>query len=78
VFAALKLSLAFAIQHGFIAVLVFCGAIVLASFFLNDVPMKQQTGELPDEAERCRRAGKIYPAFSDESMNRHDIALLAL
>lgn len=41
VFASLKLSLAFAIQHGFIAVLVFSGAILVATFFLKDVPMTQ-------------------------------------
>ena len=41
VFAALKLSLSFAIQHGFIAVLVICGAIVLATFFLDDVPQME-------------------------------------
>jgi hypothetical protein len=58
VFAALKLSLAFAIQHGFIAVLVFCGAIVLATFFLKDVPMTQQSGESPDEAEAALERGK--------------------
>jgi EmrB/QacA subfamily drug resistance transporter len=50
VFAALKLSLAFAIQHGLIAVLVFCGAIILASFFLKDIPMTQQSSEVSDEA----------------------------
>ena len=51
VFAALKLSLAFAIQHGFIAVLVCCGAIIVATFFLKDVPMAQQGGEVSDETE---------------------------
>src|SRR6266849_5012401 len=50
VFAALKLSLAFAIQHGLIAVLVFCGAIIVATFFLKDIPMTQQPGEAPGEA----------------------------
>ena len=50
VFAALKLSLAFAIQHGFIAVLVFCGAVIVATFFLKDIPMTQQPGEAPGEA----------------------------
>src|SRR6266516_1403865 len=50
VFEALRLSLAFAIQHGLVAVLVFCGAIILATFFLKDIPMAQQTGEVPDEA----------------------------
>jgi EmrB/QacA subfamily drug resistance transporter len=51
VFAALKLSLAFAIQHGLIAVLVFCGAIIVATFFLKDLPMTQQSGETSNEAE---------------------------
>jgi len=50
VFAALRLSLAFAIQHGLIAVLVFCGAIILATFFLKDIPMAQQSSETSDEA----------------------------
>jgi EmrB/QacA subfamily drug resistance transporter len=49
VFAALKLSLAFAIQHGLIAVLIMCEAIILATFFLKDVPMVQQSSEAPGE-----------------------------
>ncbi len=58
VFAALKLSLAFAIQHGLIAVLVFCGAIIVATFFLKDIPMTGQpdtsvdgTGEETEDVE---------------------------
>ena len=51
VFAALKLSLAYAVQHGFIAVLVICGVIIVATFFLKDVPMIQQPGEATDETE---------------------------
>ena len=50
-FGALKLSLAYAIQHGFIAVLVFCGAIIVATFFLKDIPMAEQSSETPVEAE---------------------------
>src|SRR5258707_15729735 len=46
VFAALKLSLAFAIQHGFIAVLVFCGVIIVATFFLNDVPQYNASADM--------------------------------
>jgi EmrB/QacA subfamily drug resistance transporter len=42
VFAALQLSLAVAIQHGFVTVLVFCGGVLLASFFLKDVPLSKQ------------------------------------
>src|SRR6266480_7577131 len=49
VFEALRLSLAVAIQHGFIAVLVFCGATILAAFFLKDLPMSQQSSEASDE-----------------------------
>ena len=49
VFAALKLSLAFAIQHGLMAVLVFCGATIVATFFLKDIPMTQQSGDAPGE-----------------------------
>src|SRR2546421_3705913 len=49
VFEALRLSLAVAIQHGFIAVLVFCAATILAAFFLKDVPMVQQSSEAFDE-----------------------------
>ncbi|HLJ34177.1 MAG TPA: MDR family MFS transporter [Ktedonobacteraceae bacterium] len=50
VFAALKLSLAFAIQHGLIAVLVFSVAMIVATFFLKDVPMTNQPDTLADEA----------------------------
>src|SRR2546421_12158801 len=50
VFAALRLSLAVAMRHGLVAVLVICGAIIVATFFLKDVPMTQQPGEAPDEA----------------------------
>src|SRR5258706_2891934 len=51
VFASLELSLAFAIQHGFIAVLVFCGVIIVATFFLKDVPMTQDPNQASDEDE---------------------------
>jgi len=51
-FAALKLSLAFAIQHGLIAVFIMCGAIILATFFLKDVPMVQQPSEGPARLEQ--------------------------
>jgi hypothetical protein len=40
-----------AIQHGFIAVLVFCGVTILATFFLKDLPMTQQSSEVSDEDE---------------------------
>lgn len=47
VFAALRLSLAVAIQHGFVAVLIFCGGVLLASFFLKDVPLSKQFRDEP-------------------------------
>ncbi len=50
VFEALRLSLAFALQHGFVAVLFFCGAAIVATFFLKDVPMAKQLSEEPGEA----------------------------
>ena len=40
VFDALKLSLAVAIQHGLLTVLVFSVAMIVGSFFLKDIPMK--------------------------------------
>jgi len=40
VFDALKLSLAVAIQHGLLTVLLFCLAMIVGSFFLKDIPMK--------------------------------------
>ncbi len=39
VFDAVRLSLAVAIQHGLIAILIFCGLMILATFFLKDIPM---------------------------------------
>ncbi len=47
VFDALRLSLAVAIQHGFVAVLIFSGGILLASFFLKDVPLSKQFRDEP-------------------------------
>jgi EmrB/QacA subfamily drug resistance transporter len=45
VFDALRQSLAVAITHGLVAVLIFCGLLLLATFFLTDVPFKQQDRE---------------------------------
>ncbi len=47
VFDALRLSLAVAIQHGFVAVLIFCVGILVASFLLKDVPLSKQFHEEP-------------------------------
>jgi EmrB/QacA subfamily drug resistance transporter len=51
VFAALKESLAVAIQHGFIAVLFFCGATVLVTFFLNDIPLSSASAYMASQAD---------------------------
>jgi len=50
VFEALRLSLAFAIQHGLVAVLFFCGAAILATFFLKDVPQNRTSANMAWEA----------------------------
>jgi len=55
VFEALRLSLAVAIQHGLVAVLLFCVAALVATFFLKDVPMMQQ--QPGDEAGEAIEAG---------------------
>jgi hypothetical protein len=52
VFSALKDSLAFAIQQGFLAVLVFSGLCLLATLFLKDVPFKQWNGDVEREPSR--------------------------
>ncbi|HET8844346.1 MAG TPA: MDR family MFS transporter [Ktedonobacteraceae bacterium] len=41
VFAALKLSLVTAIQHGLLTVLIFCVAMVIGAIFLKDLPMQE-------------------------------------
>ncbi len=43
VFSALKESLAVAIQHGFLAVLLFSGMMIVATFFLKDLPLVQRS-----------------------------------
>ena len=68
VFETLRLSLAYAIQHGLIAVLVFCGAIILATFFLKDIPMTQQAGEAPDEAEAVEEREEDVSMVLDEAL----------
>jgi hypothetical protein len=41
-FDALKESLTVAIQHGLIAILVVCVGMVVATFFLKDIPMAKE------------------------------------
>ncbi len=61
VFEALRLSLAVAIQHGFVAVLLFCVAALVATFFLKDVPMSQQQ---PDEVKKAGESEVDMPVIS--------------
>ncbi len=49
VFDALKVSLTFAIQHGLVAVFVFSLAMVLAAFFLKDIPLSKEHSPAPTE-----------------------------
>src|SRR5579864_6915641 len=51
---ASKLALSAALQHGFLAVLVFALIALVAAFFLKDVPLKATQGEL--EIERAELA----------------------
>jgi hypothetical protein len=55
VFEALRLSLAVAIQHGLVTVLVFCVAAILAALFVTVVPMAPQPGDVPDMAGAARK-----------------------
>ena len=59
VFEALRLSLAVAIQHGFLTVLVFCVAAIAISFFLKDLPLAQRFQEGPDEASEARMSEEM-------------------
>src|SRR3989440_9949575 len=71
VFEALRLSLAVAIQHGFIAVLVFCAATILATFFLKDVLWHSHLAKRLTRLEQWRRSGKICLLFPEGAMDRY-------
>lgn len=51
VFAALKESLAVAIQHGFIAVFIFSVATVVVTLFLNDIPLSTTPADVPSQGD---------------------------
>lgn len=53
IFDALKLSLAVAIQHGLLTVLIFCAAMIVASLFLKDIPMENAA----DKGEKGEKSG---------------------
>src|SRR5439155_16097389 len=64
VFELLRLSLAVALQHGFIAVLLFSIAALVATFFLKDVPMsQQQPAEEADEESEVRESQVDVPVI---------------
>lgn len=63
VFAALKESLAVAIQHGFIAVLIFSGATILAAFFLKDLPLTQRSEYQNKETGEAAQSEVDTPAL---------------
>ncbi len=50
VFDTLRQSLAFAVHQGFLAVVVFCGLLLVATFFLKDVPFTQSSSEKSEAA----------------------------
>ncbi|MBE3559981.1 MAG: DHA2 family efflux MFS transporter permease subunit [Ktedonobacteraceae bacterium] len=60
VFVALKFSLATAIQHGMIAVLVFAVLIVVASLFLKDLPMTQDAERAEKETEDVEEPSAVH------------------
>ena len=61
VFDALRLSLAVAIQHSFVTVLIFCAGVLLAALFLKDVPLAKQ---FRDEAGTTEKADNVDSSAS--------------
>lgn len=63
VFAALKESLAVAIQHGFITVFIFSAATIVAAFFLKDLPLTQRSEYHGEEAGDAAQSEVDAPAL---------------
>lgn len=63
VFASLKESLSVAIQHGFIAVLFFCGATIVATFFLKDLPLTPRSEYHKEEAGEAKQSEVDAPVL---------------
>jgi predicted MFS family arabinose efflux permease len=61
VFDALRLSLAVAIQHGMIAILIFCGLAIIATLFLKDIPMVKSYNTGPVEASPTTESKEDLP-----------------
>jgi hypothetical protein len=55
---ALKQSMVLAIQHGFLVVLMFCGAAFISVLFLKDLPLAKswQESEREESGEELERA----------------------
>lgn len=64
VFEALRLSLAVAIQHSFIAVLLFSVAALVATFFLKDIPLVQRSQYTSNEAGKTTESENEVPVVS--------------
>ncbi|HJT58144.1 MAG TPA: hypothetical protein VJ761_16690, partial [Ktedonobacteraceae bacterium] len=58
VFDALRLSLAVAIQHGFVTILFFCIVTIVAAFFLKDVPLAREFRQESGKADATTASEK--------------------
>ena len=63
VFDALRLSLAVAIQHSFVTVLIFCGGVILAALFLKDVPLSTNFREEASATTDANKADISAPVI---------------
>lgn len=61
VFEALKLSLAVAIQHGFVTILFFCIVTIVAAFFLKDVPLAKEFRQESGKVDAVEGSEKDVP-----------------
>ncbi len=58
VFDGLKQSLAVAIQHGFLVVLIFCGCAFIAALFLKDIPLAKSWDAKKPEGDENKSEGE--------------------
>lgn len=66
VFDALKLSLAVAIQHGLLTVLVFSIAMIVGSFFLKDIPMRGAPDKVEGDEEQVEAQEEVSSSVQGE------------
>jgi hypothetical protein len=66
-FDALKESLTVAIQHGLIAILVVCALMVVATFFLKDIPMAKEFASGTAEGAQPAAAGDAAQSGAAEA-----------